>query len=889
MSSAITSPNRCVFFRVLATAIVAVFWVGVARAGDEPKDPQRFAADRPVDCLHIKLELNVNVAEKHVYGKARIDLVALREVSSIVLNAVNFETSAVRLAIDGRKPVAVEYVNDGEKIEVLPADNLKTGQKMSLFIDYALDNPETGLHFFGPSQNEPDVPYIVWSQGESTNNSHWFPCFDHPNERQTTEMIVTTQRGFQVSSNGHLVSKKENRADDTVTFHWLQDKPHVAYLVTLIVGEFEIVTDTWRGKPVEYWVHPRYEERVERTFKNTKRMLDFFSDQIGVEYPWDRYAQLCCHAFGGGMENTAATTLGENALHDERSILDSNSDGLIAHELAHQWWGDLLTCRDWAHIWLNEGFASYFQALWKEEDLGADEFAYDMYRKAGSAKRGGKERPIVDRNYESPRSMFDSRAYPKGAWVLHMMRRRLGDELFWKALNRYASDHAYKTVETVDLRKAVEQVSGRTFERFFYDWTQRPGHPEVTVSYKWLSDDKLAKVTVKQTQEAPAFHFPMKLEFHFDDDAQPVTVLRDISEKEMSFYYPLANAPSMFRVDPDHAVLMELEEKKGRDLWKAQLLDDPSAVARIRAAAHFGESKSDSDRKLLAEALPKEKFWGVQSEIAEALAKTGGETARDALIAGLQFENHKARRACAAALDGFHRDSLVIKAVRPLVLKGDPSYRVESAAIETFASLEPEDGLYVLKQVLVRDSRNEVIRNAALRGLGRIRDPQAVSVLREWTRPDKPRRCRPAALRALAELTKRTHIEEPTMREIVDTLTAALSDSGMRVRRAAASALGSLSEPGLAKSALPALQAIAANDGEGRVRRAAEKSVKTIEAGKPAQIQFAELREDLKEALEQNKDLTDRLEKLEQSLGGDEQADKAADADAPKTAAVSAP
>ncbi len=193
-------------------------------------------------------------------------------------------------------------------------------------------------------------------------------------------MIVTTKRGFQVSSNGHLVSKKENRADDTVTFHWLQDKPHVAYLVSLIVGDIEIVTDTWRDKPVEYWVHPRYEERVERTFKNTKRMLDFFSDKIGVEYPWDRYAQLCCYAYGGGMENTAATTLGDNSLHDERSILDSNTDGLIAHELAHQWWGDLLTCRDWAHLWLNEGFASYFQALWKEHDLGADEFAYDMYR-----------------------------------------------------------------------------------------------------------------------------------------------------------------------------------------------------------------------------------------------------------------------------------------------------------------------------------------------------------------------------------------------------------------------------------------------------------------------------------------------------------------------------
>ncbi len=324
---------------VLITSVISVLGLStklVAAETEKPKAPARFAADRPVDCLHIKLELNVDVENKHVDGRATIDLVPLRDVSSITLDAINFEISAVTLSAGGRKPSPVEYTNDGKHIEVLPADTLKVGKKVSLVIDYAVDNPENGLHFFGPSENEPDVPYIVWSQGEAVRNSHWFPCFDHPNERQTTEMIVTTKRGYQVSSNGRLVSKKENRPDDTVTFHWLQDKPHVAYLVSMIVGEFEIVRETWRGKPVEYWAHPRYKERIDRTFKNTTRMLDFFSDHIGVEYPWDRYAQICCEGYGGGMENTAATTLGQWALHDERSILDSNSDGLIAHELAHR-------------------------------------------------------------------------------------------------------------------------------------------------------------------------------------------------------------------------------------------------------------------------------------------------------------------------------------------------------------------------------------------------------------------------------------------------------------------------------------------------------------------------------------------------------------------------
>ncbi len=497
--------------------------------------------------------------------------------------------------------------------------------------------------------------------------------------------------------------------------------------------------------------------------------------------------------------------------------------------------------------------------------------------------------PIVDRSYEDPWSMFDSRAYPKGAWVLHMMRRQLGDDLFWKVLNRYATDHAYQTVETVDLRKTVEQVTGRSFERFFYDWTERPGHPEVTVSYKWLSDDKLAKVTVKQTQEAVAFHFPLTLEFRFDDDTPPVTIRRELTDKTMTLYHPLGKAPTLFRVDPHQTVLMELTEDKGRDLWKVQLFDDPSPVARIRAAKHFGESKNDTDRKLLAEALPKEKFWGVQAEIAKALSESGGDIARDALIAGLQFENHKARRACVAALDSFHGDAVAIEAVKPLVINGDPSYRVEAAAIETFAALEPTDGLYVLKQVLVRDSRNEVIRNAGLSGLGRLRDAGVVPLLREWTRPDKPRRCRPSAIRALAGVTKRTHIDEPTMLEIVDTLSAALSDSGMRVRSAAVRALGSLSEPAMAKSTLSVLEALAANDPERRVRRAAERTIEAIEAGKPAQVQLAELREDLEEALQENEDLADRVEKLEGQLQEDRELASQADAREPESASAVAP
>jgi aminopeptidase N len=829
----------------------------------------RFARDRKVDALHIKLDLNVDLEKKFVDALASIDVLAMREVSTVTLDAIDLGVSKVTVTRPDHGTYTVDFTNDGKHILVPLGPPLRPGERATIRVKYTVDNPQSGLHFFGPSKDEPDVPYVVWSQGESVTNSYWFPCFDHPNERQTTELVVTTDKKFKVSANGHLVARKEDPAHGTVTYRWLQDKAHAAYLVSMIVGDFVTKEDTWRGKPLNYWVHPKFKDQIDRSFKNTKRMLDFFSDRIGIEYPWDRYGQVCCEGFGGGMENTSVTTMGNRALHDKRSSLDADSDGLIAHELAHQWWGDMLTCRDWSHLWLNEGFASYFQALWTEESLGDDEFRYDMYRKANRAKRGGKKRPIVDRSYASPGSMFDARAYPKGAWVLHMMRKRLGDEAFWNVINRYGTDNRLKTVETADLRKAVDTITGRTFERFFYDWTERPGHPEVTVKFKWNAEDNLADISIKQTQEDVAFHFPLTVVFEFDDETAPITIVRDVTKKKLGVYYPLPKKPHLIRIDPAHSVLLELKEKKGRDFWRAQLTDDPDPIARIRAATHFGKSDSDSDRKFLAEALVTEKFWGVQREIARALGETGGDIARDALIAGLTIENHRARRGCAEELDSFFQDDKAIEAIRPIVQNGDPSYNVEAAAIRTYGKLGADDAVGVLTPVLSRDSRSEVIRRAALTGFGSARDTEAAKILIEWTRPGKPRLARPAAIRALANLTNETYIDDATMRLIVDTISQCLDDTGKRVRRTAVSALGSLSDPSKAKQALPALRSLLANNSDERSKPRIKRTIKAIESGEPAQVQLAELRSDLEDAQDKNDELSERISKLEAMLTKD--------------------
>lgn len=823
-------------------------------------EPTRFAADRPVDIKHIALELKVDVPAKQVAGAATINLNALREVNSVRFDAVDFNVDKVMVARGEGPPAPADFRNDGESIEVFFGDQpLSERTSAKIHITYSITDPKSGLHFFGPSEAEPDVPYVVWSQGETIDNRYWVPCFDHPNEMQTTEMKVTVAAGNEAVSNGRLLKKTENK-DKTTTFHWLQDKPHVAYLMTLVVGEFYMEQDTWRGKPVTYYVPPKHKDDLRRSFANTVKMLELFSNLTGVEYPWDKYAQICVEGFGGGMENTSATTLGPRTLHDARAHLDFSSDGLVAHELAHQWFGDLVTCKDWAHTWLNEGFATYLDAIWSEHDLGRDEYDYEMFGNMRRAIEGGKKAPVMDKRYEDSGDMFDSRSYPKGGSILHMLRHRVGDMKFWASVKRYLTEHAYQTVETSDLRQAFEDETGRSLERFFFDWTERAGAPNVSVSYDWADEDKLAKVVVKQSQESEAFHFPLEIEFHFDE-GQPKLLRGDVTEKEHRFYFPLPKRPKMVLIDPLQAVLMELKEQKGRDLWKEQLKNGPHVIDRIRAAANLGKSKNDKDTEMLGSALMTEKFWGVGEEIAKAIGKAGGDKARDVLLAGLSVEHPKIRREVVEQLGSFHRDEKVMEALRAIITKGDASYRVEAEAVSSYAKLQPPDAGTFLPTLLERPSHGEQIRSAALSGLGRQPDAAGLDTLLQWTSRGKPRECRQAAMRGLSTLAKNVHLPEATLERIVDTLLESVEGEQRRMLGSVISTLRELGND--ARPALPALSALAANSPEERIRKSAKDAVEKITVAAPEQVQVKELRDELAKLKDESKELRKRLEKLE--------------------------
>lgn len=837
--------------------ILCVLILGGRSIADEPL---RVAGDRPVDVLHLALDLKVDIPEKAVEATAVIDLRALRDVSSIRFDAVNFDVSRVTFSRGEGSPAAIEFINDGDHVEILLGDSpLLLGESASVRIDYRLHDPSSGLHFFAPSEANPDTPYQVWSQGQSTSNRHWVPCFDHPNEMHTTEMRVTAPKGYEVISNGRLVSKKEN-GDGTVTFHWLQDRPHVAYLISLIVGEFHVAQETWRGKPVLYYVPEKNKDDVQRTFGNTTRMLEHFTQLTGVEYPWDKYAQTCAEGFGGGMENTSATTLGTWVLHDERAHLDYSADGLIAHELAHQWFGDFVTCQDWSHLWLNEGFASFMTPIWYEFDLGKEEYDYSIFGKMQRAVDGGKDKPVVDRHYGSPGEMFDSRSYPKGSIILHMLRRRVGDKMFWRCVNRYLVENAHQPVETSVFRRTFERITGRSLERFFYDWTERPGAPAVEVQFDWNEEDRLAELVFKQTQEADAFYFPLELEFHFDG-LEPKVIKRQVTEKVHHFLFSLPKHPAMVLIDPRDAVLMELKEKKGRDLWSKQLAHSPYVISRIRAARHLGESGKEAEVKLLAAALARETFWGVGEQIAEALGEAGGDAARDALLAGLKHAHPKVRRTCTDELGAFHKDEVVINALYSLIQTGDPSYRVEAAAIRSYGELQPDDALTFLATLMDRESHRDQIRGAVLGAIGDLDVPTGLAILLEWSQRGKQRFTRMAALSAMGDLAENAELSDEDMEKTVQALADSIKGENRWLQRTVIRSLSDLGES--ARSALPKLRAVAAHDPSDRTRDAADKAIEKIQEASPAPAQVDDLREELKQLREENEAFKARLDKLE--------------------------
>ncbi|HTJ26790.1 MAG TPA: M1 family aminopeptidase [Candidatus Limnocylindria bacterium] len=814
-----------------------------------------------MDVEHIDLRLRPELETKRLEGLCTTTVRAIEDdVRGLVLDAVDLEIRAVRRD-DGR---ALPFRSTSETLEVTIEPPLRRGEELRFAVDYVVENPRRGLYFIARE------PRHAWTQSQDSDARFWFPCFDHPSEKQTTSATIIVPKGHFALANGALVERTEGPAE--TVFRYEQRIPHATYLVTMVVGPFSEIEQAHDRVPLFFYTLPGRAADGERAFGNTPRMVDVFERVIGVQYPYERYSQIAVADFiFGGMENTSATTQTDRVLHDERAHLDYTADYLAAHELAHQWFGDLVTCRDWSQAWLNEGFATYFEAVWLEADKGWDEYLYDVHAVVQRYLEEDGERyrrPIVCNLYRDPIELFDRHLYEKGGAVLHMLRGELGWERMKRALARYVRENAHHNVETIDLIRAIEAETGRNTRRFFAQWVERGGHPELEISSKWDGERKTALVTIAQKQTIdegnPAYEFDLDVGFvaelpeavrtDYGDGPLPgeSRVRLRVERATQTFAIPLEREPALVRVDPAAYILASVTSSLGADAHAAILRADPSPLARIRAAKALAKDGSRVAREALAHALAHDPFWGVAVEVATALGGSRAPSARVALLANVGHAHPKVRRAVADAL-GAWRDPEVATAL--LGLREDVSYFVVAAAFTALGKTRDPRAFDALVAGVATPSWNETIASGALRGLSELADARALPVLVDALRVERPEPLRRVATGAIARLAS---LVEAVRGDAVEAIERALHDAAYLVRAAAYAAAERIEDARL----LPTLDRLASSDSDGRLRRDAAEAAMRIREAQEKPAELARLREEIDRLRGESATLRERLDAL---------------------------
>ncbi len=558
--------------------------------------------NRVNDLLHTKLEIAFNWEEEKVIGKAHLDLTPVYyPTDELTLHAIGFKINS----ISNSKGGTLSYTYDGKEIVVDLGKEYKKGQKYSISIDYTASpsasedggssaiTSDKGLFFINPRGEDIYKPQQIWTQGETENNSRWFPTIDKPNEKTTQEIFITVQDRFKTLSNGLLVNSTDNK-DGTRTDHWKQSLAHTPYLFMIAVGEYSVVKDKWKGKEVSYYVESEYEDDARSIFNHTPEMINFFSELLDYPYPWEKYSQIVVRDFvSGAMENTTASVYGDFVQKTTQELIDNHNDHIVAHELFHHWFGDLVTCENWANLTLNEGFANYSEYLWQEYKYGKDAAEHHRFDEMKTYLESSlnKTHPLIHYGYENEEDMFDAHSYNKGGLVLHMLRHILGNDAFFDSLNKYLVDNEFSTVEVAELRLAFEETTGQDLSWYFDQWYMDAGHPILEVDYKFDFKSNQLNIQVNQIQEdydhKYIYQLPVEVAV-YDKQGNVSYYPIVINKRSQAFSFKLDAEPSVTVLDGKRYLLADINEVFSTSQLKAlynyspNFIDKKLSLTRLR-------------------------------------------------------------------------------------------------------------------------------------------------------------------------------------------------------------------------------------------------------------------------------------------------------------------
>jgi len=682
----------------------------VAQKIDVYSRPVQTERSRDFNAIHYRVSLKVDLEKKILSGENRITMSPLRDnLDKCVLDAEYLVVEKV--LIDGGKSLPFEQKDN--QVFISLARQYNHTDTILLTVKYALTKPVKGLLFIDATATN---PLMVSSDCFPNKARQWIPCYDYPNDKVTTEMIVTVDKKYKVLSNGRLVSVKENIPQGEVTYHWNQELPHSTYLINLSIADYAVIVDSLGSLPINYWVYKELEAEAKSTFKKTPYMISFFNKLYNYPYPWAKYDQVITSYMGGGAEATSATILGQGMVMDTIAEKDYSGERVIAHEIAHQWWGDLITLRSWEHTWMNESFATYSDYLYTRSDKGEDAGAFDLLGKKNQYLNEAHNRyirPIVFNRYNDPGDNFDSHTYPKGACMLHLLRYILGDDTFFRTISTFLHQNEFKPVDTHDFMKTVKEVSGKNMDWFFEQYIFSPGHPVFEVTKYWNESTKKLTITILQKQDSipgvPIYTIPVNFGFTLSDKK----IVKEVwlKNKLETFEFEFDTEPLLVRFDEGNYLLKEITFKKSLQelVYQAENDDMTGRLTAVNELRSFSGEKSSLS--VWTKLATSDAFWAVRQNALENIGKYSGEKSTDLFKACMKDSNSKVRVSAIRIL-GDLKDPKLIKLFEK-TFRSENSYAAQAELLKSIGKCGGKKQLAFLKEAEAIKSYRNIISKAA--------------------------------------------------------------------------------------------------------------------------------------------------------------------------------
>jgi aminopeptidase N len=671
------------------------------------RGPYQASEKRDFDLIHTRLSVSFDWENAYCIGQATLVLKPyFYDQSVLKLDARGFDIKKIALVENETIGESIAFTYDGEVITIPLGKSFTREDEVVVFIDYVAKPNELeeggssaitsdkGLYFINNKGEDPNKPMQIWTQGETQSNSCWFPTIDKPNERMTQEIKITIDSAYKTLSNGELEYSILN-GDGTRTDYWRQDLPHAPYLAMMAIGRFTVVKDSWRDMEVNYYVEAEYESSARLVWGKTPEMLDFFSKKLGVDYPWSKYSQVVVRDFvSGAMENTTASTFFEQMNITEREYLDQNHEDIIAHELFHQWFGDLVTCESWSNLPLNESFATYGEYLWFEHKYGraeADKKGNDDLSIYFQVARNQKV-DMIRYDYSSREEMFDVHSYQKGGRILHMLRKYVGDEAFFTALNQYLKAHKFNSVEIHDLRLAFEKVTGEDLNWFFNQWFLNQGHPELEFESTFLPEEKAVQIITKQIQnleENPLYKLPLDIDLYSETGKVRRRIW--VEQQTDTTLIPMKTAPVLVNFDAEKTLVGKKVDPKSADEWLTLFNRGELYLDKIEALEGLVDKPGVQLNQAVSKALS-DPFWNIRRvavNMVDLLDSSARSKVYPTLVKIAESDDKSAVRSSAiTALNKNYPSQNII----PIVNNGlkDMSYSVNASSLNALADRDYE-------------------------------------------------------------------------------------------------------------------------------------------------------------------------------------------------------